>query len=213
MGTVTNSFEGGTNGTTVTTGNSGGASGTAFNTVTLDSNTIAYDSTVAQKGALSLKISVGAVSGSPIVLWNSGFTGTTMYWRTYVYITANPASNQNVLRFRVGTTIVGTLRINTTGRIQQMYGTGTAGATSTNAIPLSTWVRIETVITTSTTTTGQMVTRLYLTADSTTPTETVSNTGISTGSAGSITPFLAGVVSSTTNWSIWFDDMAVSSSG
>lgn len=213
MGSVVNTFEGGTNGTTVTTANSGGSSGNAANTITLDSSTIVFDSTRSAKGGLSIRFSTGATSGSPTWTWSSGFSGTTMYWRGYVCIDANPASNQNIIRLRVGTTIVGTLRINTTGRLQQMYGTGTAGATSTTAMPLGSFVRIEISLTTSTTTTGQMTTRLYTSMDSLTPTETITNTGISTGNAGLITQNLFGHVSSTTNWSIWFDDPAVSTAG
>ena len=57
MTTLTNSFEGGTNGTGITAANSGGASGNAFDNVLGQfGGTVTYSSTVAAHGSLSAKV-------------------------------------------------------------------------------------------------------------------------------------------------------------
>src|SRR5436190_21171956 len=81
---LSNSAEGGTNGTAVTTGNSGGGSGDAFNTSTGVNGTRVFDNTQSAHGSLSYKL-INAVNTTNILAWTGiSLAGTEVWWRVYV---------------------------------------------------------------------------------------------------------------------------------
>ena len=74
-----NSFEGGSDETTITTGNSGGASGSAFDVVTIGAgNGLVYDSAQA-RGTLSGRVDLGNNPGTAC-LYGWTWTETTAAW-------------------------------------------------------------------------------------------------------------------------------------
>jgi hypothetical protein len=69
---LTNNFEGGSNGSTITTGNSGGASGNAWDTITIGTSAVdVYDNSQAAHGSLSCKLSTAATSVSVYNAWTT----------------------------------------------------------------------------------------------------------------------------------------------
>lgn len=172
MATWTNSLEGGTSGVAITTANSGGASGNAFDDVSaLAGQTLEFSNVFAAHGSLSMKVASGATGGQVYgaVKTSLGTTFTTIGGRLYFYLTAAPAAFQGILRFTSGgggtnRAIIG---VNTARRLQVLTAASTTSATGTMAlIPIGAWCRIEFAITLSATV-GQVDARMWLTPDST----------------------------------------------
>lgn len=206
MATLSNTFEGGTPGTAVTTANSGGASGNAFDFVDPSSSTITYTAT-ALHGAVACSLAA-ATSDDPYFEWQTGISGTSTWGRVYLRISSLPPSNINLVRHLAGTATVITVRINTNGRLGLLYGTGTFASNGTVAIPLDTWVRLEWAVTTGTAT-GSVTAWLYTTPESTTAADTLSATNVNTGTASAVTRQRMGMLSSGI-WSLLFDSVAFS---
>lgn len=207
MAALTNSFAGGSDGTTITTANSGGGSGNAFNLIDLDSQTAEFDTGRAAHGFTSGRFVTGGSSGSPYVSWTSGVSANTVYIRAYLYLSAAPASNTNILRVLTGAnTIIATIRVNSTGKLAFLYSSGTLGGTSSANVTTGGWFRVEARIVSSTTN-GSVEVRLYNDPDSTTITETLSVSGVNTGSDTAISRYRAGILSSVTNTEVGIDDL------
>ncbi len=97
---ATNNAEGGSDGTTVTTGNSGGASGVAWTTV---DTSILYDDdepNAIADGLLAYDHGAPAAANKTLG-WNATVIGsvTNVYGRFYMYRTTTPAEQQRVVRF------------------------------------------------------------------------------------------------------------------
>ena len=90
--TYTNNAEGGSNGTTVTTGNSGGASGTAFDSIT---NTHTFSSSSPYDGSLSY--STVTTGTAATMRWN--WTSTTAYVDMVFRHSTLPAANKTIACF------------------------------------------------------------------------------------------------------------------
>lgn len=139
-------FEGGSDGTTITTGNSGKyPSGTAFSTITISATaTVAYSNTQAVRGTLSGKIATGGTAGNALIQWNGlGITGTC-YSRQYIYCTANPGSNHRILGMaNASGTAHMAVQLLTDGKMRLVAGSGAVIATTSGSLPLNQWVRIE----------------------------------------------------------------------
>lgn len=209
--TLANTFEGGSNGTTITTGNSGGTSGNAFDST---SGTVPTFSTAhAMHGTIGL-----AMQGSGNVRWSSAsVTGgnTTMYGRVYVFITAAP----NVQTVLVGgqtpsSTIAAqfSVRVNT----NRAVGTITKGSTaiaSTTKLTVATWYRLEFKMVSVTSGNCTLDCRIYV-GDSTTITETMTQ-ATGTGQAGdtSIDGLMVGSTNIVTANVVFLDDLQINSTG
>jgi len=95
MTTYQNSFEGGSNGTGITVGNSGGASGDAWTAVDT-SGTVTYSTTGASLGALGCQVTTGA--GATGMYWS--ITGSRQAaMRTDYYVTSLPGAGLRVMSF------------------------------------------------------------------------------------------------------------------
>lgn len=178
MTTLTNTFEGGTPGTTVTAANSGGLSGNAFDAVAAvaGGSTIAFDSTYAAHGSVSLKLATASTSESTYVQWTTSMgTQTTVWFRLYLYLTAYPALNTRLWNATDASTACGSLLVHSStspaGVLIFAGPSGSAILTSTNAVPLNQWSRIEGFLTGSASA-GQVGFSLYDQKDSLAPTET-----------------------------------------
>ena len=210
--TLTNSAEGGTNGTTVSTGNSGGGSGNAFDVVTIGAGAgLIYDSTHVAHGSLALKFTEPASSVSVVVQWTTSLTGssvTTVYFRAYCFFTANPPATIRLIEALSGGAFCGGIAINTSGKLLLLNAAGTILVTSTAAIPTGAMFRIEGFVTGSATV-GQISVSLYDTMDSTSATESDSTTAAQ-NTTGTINGIRFGSPTNGTSFSFWLDDLGAS---
>lgn len=151
-----NTFEGGTDGTGITSGNSGGASGDAFNTV---SGTADYDNDTPAPLVGAMSAYINAASGSTSSVRLDYTSSTTVYFRFYFYKTGNPAAVTTLARlFDSGTGGVD-LRVNTSGALVFRNAGGTTINTSA-ALASNTLHRIEGRVVHSDTV-GRMMLRIF----------------------------------------------------
>ena len=217
--TLTNSIEGVTpSGTTLTQGsggNTGGGSGSFFDTITLGTGvTLASDNTHAAHGLLSAKFATGATSASSWVQWDtSAGTLTTVFFRLYLYFTANPAAAIRFYQPLNVSTQCGAFVLNTSGKIDHIAGTGgTATNTGSLAITLNQFVRLEGKFVASATV-GQLEHKLFNTPDSTTPDETLTDSATqNTNTAVTKNRFGIPVAGSNIG-PFWIDDFGLTDQG
>lgn len=211
MTRLSNSLEGGTSGTTVSAGNSGGASGDAFNTVTIGTGaTLAFDNAHAAHGTLGMQVATAGTTATSLAEY--GITATVAWFRAYVFVTANPAANVNIIRLLDSATILTTVRLNSSGKIAFLTGAATLSGTSSATFPLNQWFRIEVGVDFTAPGSQTVTVRLYLGADpdSISITETISATALTVGSTN-ISTVRYGVITTGTNIGpFWLDDLAFS---
>ena len=205
MTLVQNSAEGGTNGTQLTTANSGGGSGDAFTVVSPGSSArCTFDNTQTMHGSLSYKIAAAA-STTTFNGWN-GYTATTMAARFYFRFSALPS----VAGFRLldirDSAAAGVGRVNMNASNQLIFqNNGSTLKTFTNALSANTWYRLEVVCGNNT----AVYKCDYYLGDSTTPVETgFSNATQASGSTNTLAEVRFGPSASTTfASSLWLDDL------
>lgn len=196
----TNSFEGGTAGTLITTANSGGTSGTAIQLV---GSNFAYTSGGAHG---SLSATPGA-SGNQL-LWTLA-TGTCTS-RLYFKVPANPTAAAIVaIAFTGSTTFSYRLVVNTTGKLSLQNAASSNVWNGTIALTAGQWYRVEIVAVAGTTTTNGTLKLDYYAADSTTPVEAgFSSTTANTGTIAH-TNWQVGWLSGSWSTAPAFDDLAM----
>lgn len=206
-----NSFEGGTDGVAISTSNSGGSSGDAFNTIT---GTEALFTNVQTRGGMAARVSAAAAAAS--TNWTGlGSLTSSVYFRGYFYLPANPSGSAlPVIRAdNSSATRCGELAITTGGKLVGRNAAGantaTTGATS---VTLNAWFRLELRMVASTTV-GVIEWRLYNSPDSTSITETATDSslvlaanidgvrwGFPDGSPTTPTVYWDDIAVSTTDW-------------
>lgn len=210
---LTNSAEGGTNGTTVSTGNSGGASGTAFDAVTVGaSTTVAYDSGNPGHGSLAIKMDAASGSAGGYVAWQSGSVGTrpVVWFRLCVKVTSTPAADTPLVSFYGGGTLRARLWLTSTRTLKWTNAAGATIQTSASTLTASTYGRIEGYVI-GDASTGKVETNLYATIDTLTAAQT--QTSAATQNTGGTIDQVrfgneTGVVST-----YYLDDVALSDTG
>lgn len=174
MANLTATFETGTAGNTILTSDEG--SGFAFDFVTNSANgTVAYSNTFASSGTLSMKCATnGAGAGNSYVGWTSSFgTQTDHYGRLYLYLTQYESGSMPIMQAGQGATRGCRIDYNGSGKISGVDSTGAAlFTTGSVSITLNQWVRIEYHFVCSPTV-GQGVVKLFNTAGSSSPSETM----------------------------------------
>lgn len=215
MTVLVNTFEGGSNGVTITTGNSGGVSGNAFDTLNIGSGaTFAFDNAKAAHGSLSCKVATGASAAVSLAEWSASMGSQAQVWfRLYLYFTGNPAASLAVWRGYQGiSTLCAGLDVASNGTLfMQNAAFGTIFSTTT-AIPLNQWFRVEGFAIGSASV-GQAELKLYSNADSTTATESHTSAA-NQNTTGAMDHYRYGVIASTANvgpW--WMDDIGLSNTG
>ncbi len=169
-----NSFSGGSDGTIITTANSGGASGDSFGS-TNGSPKFESDNATGWRSPMTCLLTA---STSDIIRWPGiALAGRDIWIREYIYFTANPSSSATFININsqsAGTSSM-VVVVDTNGKIAVNDTTGAQVGLTTTSITLNGWVRVEAYCHTGTTTgNGEFELRLYNTADSLTPTETIS---------------------------------------
>jgi hypothetical protein len=197
-----NSFEGGSDETAITTANSGGDSGDAFDSVTSGASTVVYDTARAAHGSVSARYDI--VSSTVFATWlEDAFT--TAFFRTYFWAAASPSSAQTILRLRDGTTLVGRVQLNTSGQVAITNAAGAIQTVGSTVITDSSWWRVE-VGYVAGTTTGSVEVRIFA-GDSTEATETI--TASATDFGAQATEISWGMsFAPTTTYVYWLDDVA-----
>lgn len=168
---LSNTGEGGSNTTTVSTANSGGTSGNAYDGVTIGAGaTVTFSTTQAAHGTLGYAVGIGATFATSYMAWTTtsfGTISTTIYFRFYLYLPAAAATAAYPFQFVTTNTRGPGLRVNTSRALQWANGTTAVGTASTNLIPTGQWVRIEGQILPSTTVMAGSA-KIYSPLDSTT---------------------------------------------
>lgn len=156
---LTNTAEGGSDGLGVTTGNSGGVSGSAFTGVTPGSGVWSFSTAHAARGSLSYEC-VQTASTSAQVQWGLSAL-TEHYGRIYFYFSAYATSEQPVVKgFASGFANAWRIGINGAGHLVVRDAAGTAQHTGTPVINVGVWYRLEWHVISSATV-GQIEARLY----------------------------------------------------
>jgi hypothetical protein len=211
---LVNSFEGGTSGTTISPANSGGASGNAFDTVSLTgTGVLAFDNAHAAHGSLSLKAQAVTSGDMAAANWISSLGMHTQLWfREYLYFTANPTANCRVFSYLAAAANCATVSVNSLGQLIMLSSNAVTMFTFATAIPLNQWFRIEGTVFNSAAA-GQGTLRLYTAPDSVTPAEThTSAANFNTLGSGNSADF--GIAfSAAVLGPYWIDDVGVSTCG
>ena len=153
MTILRNTAEGGSDGTTVTTGNSGGSSGDAFDVVTIAAGQILrFASAAAFQGALGYECATtttGQIFGEWDLVSKFGAAQDELWYRVWRKVPAAAAASHNIFRLRAPTTLNHLIRtrINFAAslrRFQVLDADGTVQWTSTMEEPVNAWYRMET---------------------------------------------------------------------
>lgn len=218
---LANNADGGTNGTTATTANTGGASGDVFDGVTTGASaTTTFDSTVTPRaGGLSYKFTEPTTAVTNYLSWSTALgtlsTGAHIAGRVYVRLSILPSANWSFVRFLNGSTVLGGVRINTTGVLAlEASGGSVSGSAGTGTMSTNTWYRVEFDFT-ALGATGNGTARLFA-GDSTTASGTDATT--SAVSFGTLAPNGVRIgMSATTGMPVssswWFDDIQLNTTG
>ena len=214
--TLVNNAEGGTNGTTVTTGNSGGTSGFPFDSIFIGgSAALAYDNTHAAHGTLAYKVSTGGSATTALSEWNSSVgTQTTIFYRMYCYI---PSGELGVAAWRSFETRnsgghAASVLFQTNGTIQLSAGTAfIAPVIFGYQAPVDQWFRVEGFFT-GDPSAGVINMALFTSPDALIPVEVRTVTGQNT--TGVLSQYWFGQSNSTANSGpFWYDDIGLSPLG
>ena len=200
----------------VTTGNSGGTSGNAFDATGLGTGTNnGYDNTHVAHGSLAAEFTTIA-SASTYEQWNTSGSAPSvsqMWFRLYVYFTADPANSHKIWSCTNGGNAVMSVFANSSGKLSVTYSSGgTSFVTFANSFPLNKWFRVEGFIVASATV-GQVSATQY-TGDSIVPTETHTSTANLNTSSGNPTTYNFGVFTAVASAGpFWMDDVGLSTTG
>lgn len=211
MAILLNSFDGGTNAVTITTGNSGGASGNAFNLVS--ALPFSNGQTIHTSAMAAGVINPG--TALRFAAWTGPAVGV-LRWYVYV-VSANPTSATNIGCFTYGGGTQGVIaQLNASGQMSLVTKGAVTRATNTGAtFPVNQWVRIELYGLAGTSTTTGAARLAYYLGDSTT---LVWDSGLFTGidTAGTAATFdfaLAGKYTGNSHTGTYYvDDMGLKTS-
>ncbi|TDD97652.1 hypothetical protein [Actinomadura rubrisoli] len=204
---LNNGAEGGTNTTTVSAANSGGASGNPFDSV-VGTPTITFDNTHAL-GNLSYKVVAGASAQQ--MVWSSASHGTQSetWGRLYLYSSGAPSAVTGIVRWLVGVGQTARLRYESTGVLTLSDVGNNPEFATANPIPTGQWVRLEWHILFQAGT-GVCDLRTYNNADSTTPTESLSSATLNAAAGCDTVQW--GSFNAVT-WTGWLDGLQVNNTG
>lgn len=218
MTSISWNAEGGSDATVISTANSGGASGTAWDTCQRGTNaTNEYDSAQFANGALSALIATGVTSTTAYNRWNAALTAlwasglTTHYGRFSFRLAALPGANRVIVEFL--DTTAATNRANflmlTTGALRLRNAANGTVATFATTCSVDTWYRVEYRIDGSTA--GAYEMHLYLGNSTSALEDIVGGTANFGGTIGCVN---YGYVSNGANLaSAWYDSIQINDTG
>jgi len=118
-------FVEGTSGTTLTTGNTSGSGQNAFNSTSIGSgSTAAFSNAQTVLGTgLSAVFATSAAGNASFVSWTSTSIGSqgTVYGRAYIYLSALPATDDNLIHFANSGTNAGGIMVGSSGQLRRPH--------------------------------------------------------------------------------------------
>jgi hypothetical protein len=209
MALLQNTAEGGTNGTQVSAGNSGGASGDAFAISGIASNNVTFSSAFAAHGSLSYYFNIASAT-APFLQWGSAWTSNALSVRFYFRPTSTPSTASVIGQFRHASGTVAQIAHHSDGSLRILdTASGSIAPSGFAALPLDNTYRVECTIEVATSTTGRLHVA-YFAGESTTPIATHDASTYNFGTA-QITGFRIGRPSSTaTAHTYYIDSLAAS---
>jgi hypothetical protein len=215
-GHITNSFETGTSGTTLTTGNTGSVADTAFDSVAYTAGSgdaLAFDNSTAAHGGLSLLVTTGAAPATEYVQWDASFgTARQAFWRMYINVPANPGSVLTLATFLSSGTICARLLLSPTGLLSVSDSTGAIVLNSGITVPLGSWFRVEGYVLGDSQHNGGLELKTFTAMDSQTAADTqTAATGQST--FGFINQVRIGCTTSRANITLHLDEIGIAADG
>jgi hypothetical protein len=208
------SFDAGTSGVTLTTANTGGTGINAFDAVSVGTgSTAAFSNAHAAHGTQSAVFATGVAGNPSTASWTtSAGSVTTLYGRAYLYLTAYPGFDDNLIAFKGSGTFGGGIMLAASGQLRtqnQAFGE-TGGPT----LPLSQWFRLEWQAVAGSAGAASLTVYYYAAPDSGTVTSTVADIYGAFGSGGVITETDFGWTSSHASQpSTYFDSLALTATG
>jgi len=206
--TASNNFEGGTNGIAVSTSNSGGASGTAFDS--MSGTGLVFSSADAFQGSMGAKVAASA-SGAGVWTVSSTKASAKMYFTPK----ATATSDTHLMRFVASGTRIVSIHLAAPGTNSgKIYVDDASGATGSakqfaTACANNTTYRLEAYVVAGSSSTNGTIKVGYYLGNSTTPVETVFlNTAANVGTGVTFTQVFMGKYSSTAE-EVGFDSFAV----
>lgn len=209
---LANTLEGGSDTTTISVANSGGASGDAFSAIA--GTAITFSATQVMRGALAMKITNPGATTTYGSWTGFGTLTVNTYFRVYLWLSTTPVTNSwylAVMRDQADLEYGG-LTITTGGKIQcrNNANSNIASSLGTVNVNIASWFRLE-WRTLPSLAAGEIEWRLYNTPDSTTITETVNSTG--NALRADVGGVRWGSKSTAPAGDLYFDDLAVSTAG
>lgn len=198
-------FEKGTNGSNVIIGDD--PSETPWDFVFNNGGTLTYDNTHAYDSlACKIDATAGGAAQTNLEWSNTALTALTEhYGRIYLYLTAFPGAGTRLWVYGIGSFII--VVDGTTGTVGSSLGPST-----TTAIALNQWVRIEWHVVHNVST-GSMEIKLFNNPDSAIPTEVTLATGVNSGTG--VSALDIGVFSGGSSLAVpfWLDNIGISNQG
>ena len=204
----TNNAEGGTPGVTVSTANSGGASGNAFTTVSRGTGaSLIYSSAAAAHG--SLGFSITGTSGTATFVGWSGLSATSLATRLYYNTgSVDPSALIRLLDIRNASGTAARIELSTGNQLFVQNNAGVTVDTFPTALKPNTWYRIELAISISAG--AATINCAYYLDDATTPVDNAYATSAgNTGSASIAQVSFGSAANATWTGTSYFDDLAV----
>jgi hypothetical protein len=208
-----NTFEGGTDTTTITTTNSGGASGTPWDSIVIGTDAaIQFSTTRASQGTVSGRFATGVTSAVANVRWDLP-NANELFTRVYLYLPSTALLPCQFVFTETGTgTGMGRYQIaDSTGPKLRIFAQDGSNSFGTVAVTRDAWIRLETRNRVDPTN-GVVEVKLFNSPDISTPDETVTITGIANTEVG-VGRVRFGITHTVATCEAWLDSVAVETSG
>jgi len=202
---VSNAFAAGPAGTSLTAGVLGSVDGMPWDNVTITAgSTLTYDTTHAHSGLYSAKITTTSGVACHADWMSSGSlpSGTQFFFRLYLYMETNPATQHQLWGWMNNGTRAADLVVTSTGTLIARNTSGATILTTTATVPLNQWFRVEGFCI-GDASVGQVEIKLFSSAESTTATET-QTTAASQNTSGLITQARFGLASGGVTGLLWW---------
>lgn len=211
---LVNDFEEGSTGVTLTAANTAGTNENAFDAVTIDATCAAtFSGAHPGHGLLSGLFSTGATAGRASVTWSTSLgTQTVIYGRSYVRLTANPATADAIWQHRLSGTTSCNIQITNFGQLLIQDAAFTPIHQFTAVIPIGQYVRVEWKITFSATA-GQITVSYYAAPDSATATEIYTSPATQNFGTGANSVDIGWTNAHAGQPALYLDDIGISNTG
>lgn len=210
MASILNTATGGAVGATVTTANSGGASGTAFDyldvTGTLTVNaTAAHGTNSYEARGIGTRSAFGWAASAVI-------PSKLQSYRTYLRITEMPTVDTQIITPWNSTQSVASVTLGADGKLRLAARGGTVISTTTSVLSLNVWYRIELSVEIGTTSTNGVIRFALYNGDTVSPLETAYTSSTVDLGTTDVMSWRMGKITTTGNATLLFDSIEVNMS-